>query len=335
MTALQQIDTQALNSRFDVRQLAGRYTTLHREAANELAGPCPRCGGTDRFHVSPSWWFCRSCHEKRSDAIGLMRFVHDCTFLEAVQMLDATTLPATKVIAPAPVKPGQTRPDAAWFATQPANMARYRDALWDGQNPGRSYLTDRGLTAETAIAWGLGYAANAMNRGPAIAIPWFRGKELFAIHFRFLDGQKPKLKYELGSRPAGLLCGRHAFRDGGRALFIIEGEFNAMSVWQLAHKAHVDVLSMGGQDTTITPAAIAFAQQYPVRIVWMDEEERAKKKASSLHGGAFWSVQTEHEGKTVKCDANELLQRWALAEVLERVLTSAGADAADMQRLGA
>ena len=36
----------------DMLELARRYTTLRRESSHEWAGPCPRCGGDDRFHCT-------------------------------------------------------------------------------------------------------------------------------------------------------------------------------------------------------------------------------------------------------------------------------------------
>src|SRR3990167_7590629 len=41
--------------------LAGRYTTLEKETPGEWAGPCPKCGGDDRFHVKAKSFFCRHC----------------------------------------------------------------------------------------------------------------------------------------------------------------------------------------------------------------------------------------------------------------------------------
>ncbi len=63
------IDTTALKSQVDLLALAGRHTALQRVAASgggEWAGPCPFCGGQDRFHVQPQAegggrWLCRGC----------------------------------------------------------------------------------------------------------------------------------------------------------------------------------------------------------------------------------------------------------------------------------
>lgn len=43
------------------------------------AGPCPVCGGKDRFSISPAKqaWNCRQCGRGGRDGIGLIGFVHD------------------------------------------------------------------------------------------------------------------------------------------------------------------------------------------------------------------------------------------------------------------
>jgi hypothetical protein len=46
-------------------------TAIKKESGNSLCGPCPRCGGTDRFVYktdSEKCW-CRQCHEKAMDII--------------------------------------------------------------------------------------------------------------------------------------------------------------------------------------------------------------------------------------------------------------------------
>lgn len=338
------IDTAAVNAAHDIRTLAAAHTTLRRESTHELSGPCPRCGGTDRFHAAPNFFFCRACYPldngQPHDAIGFFRWLKGASFREALDMLDALpAAPAPAPVAtpapPAPQRAGQTHPGPEWVERNGAAMRTYQEALWADQNPGRVYLWHRGLTFNTCSAYGLGFAAHAQNRGPAIAIPWYRGGDLFAIHYRFLDSNKPKFTYEGGSRPAGLLWGKQeGFRSDGRSLLLIEGEFNAMSVRQVARHARLDVLSVGGESAALTPAALSFIQSYPVRIAWMDKQEVARRYATQINGCAVWSVDVEEDGRRVKCDANELLQRAALVPTLEALLQRAGAPADDIARLG-
>jgi hypothetical protein len=54
----------------------------------QLSGPCPACGGNDRFNVDPyrNLWICRGCREG-GDVIKLVRHLDGCSFGEAVELL--------------------------------------------------------------------------------------------------------------------------------------------------------------------------------------------------------------------------------------------------------
>jgi hypothetical protein len=60
------IDNTLVKQSVDLLALVGRVVALKRMASTnggEYAGPCPFCGGTDRFHVwpagDPPGWWCR------------------------------------------------------------------------------------------------------------------------------------------------------------------------------------------------------------------------------------------------------------------------------------
>jgi hypothetical protein len=59
-----------------------------KRAGVEWTGPCPQCGGDDRFSVNlrKGKFNCRRCGAK-GDAIGLVRHVRGCTFPEALEFL--------------------------------------------------------------------------------------------------------------------------------------------------------------------------------------------------------------------------------------------------------
>lgn len=58
----------------------------------QLAGPCPDCGGNDRFGVNlkkgcGGVFHCRGCGASGGDAIALVQFLDGCGFLRAVETL--------------------------------------------------------------------------------------------------------------------------------------------------------------------------------------------------------------------------------------------------------
>ena len=73
-----------------VEQLGAK---LKRAGASEYVGPCPVCGGQDRFgvNIKKQVWNCRGCG-KGGDAIGLAQHAGDATFAEAVAALSGETL---------------------------------------------------------------------------------------------------------------------------------------------------------------------------------------------------------------------------------------------------
>jgi virulence-associated protein E/CHC2-type zinc finger protein len=68
-------------------EIARRGVKLSRQGS-ELVGPCPKCGGTDRFSINASKgvWNCRHC-EKGGDVIELVKHLDGCEFLDACETL--------------------------------------------------------------------------------------------------------------------------------------------------------------------------------------------------------------------------------------------------------
>ena len=114
-------DVEEIKSRVDVRELVPNHGALHRESSKELSGPCPKCGGTDRFHCQSSWFFCRQCHPERGDAIEFMKWLHGCGFKEACEMLGARTTPE---LLQRPSKADNLKQDAKWQSQRWQDEAR-------------------------------------------------------------------------------------------------------------------------------------------------------------------------------------------------------------------
>jgi predicted DNA-binding protein (UPF0251 family) len=60
----------------------------------ERCGPCPKCGGDDRFsvNISKQVWNCRGC-DKGGDVVGLVEHLDDCDFIVACTTLTGEPLP--------------------------------------------------------------------------------------------------------------------------------------------------------------------------------------------------------------------------------------------------
>lgn len=295
--------------RVDLVELAARYTELRRETPTEHAGACPKCNGSDRFHVnSAGWWFCRQCHPERADAIGFVRWLQPgLSFVDAVLALTDGSLPARPQ---APVKaqktPAQRWQDDTWQHTAKAIVTDAHERLcWhDAGAPGRDYLLRRGLTPATWYAYNLGYRADCAipgsegkRRAPAIVIPWQGRRGIFAIRYRFLtlqDGHKITSLQgsDFTSKLFGGQCLPHANDpapangerrlESARTLVVCEGEFNAMSIYQVAGFTGLDVLSVGSQSGRLADSALGFVGRYGQMIIWMDEDKQARRLLSAL-----------------------------------------------------
>jgi phage/plasmid primase-like uncharacterized protein len=71
-----------------VEEVLAKRRHHHKRNGKYLAGPCPVCGGDDRFSVtlSKNIWYCRGC-AKGGDVIALVQHIDKCGFLDAVETL--------------------------------------------------------------------------------------------------------------------------------------------------------------------------------------------------------------------------------------------------------
>jgi ribosomal protein L37AE/L43A len=74
--------------RADILGVARNLGAWLRRSGGEHVGPCPVCGGKDRFsvNVKKQLWNCRGCG-KGGDTIALVRHVDGVTFAQAVERL--------------------------------------------------------------------------------------------------------------------------------------------------------------------------------------------------------------------------------------------------------
>jgi hypothetical protein len=321
------IDTERLKSRVDLRELAGRLVELRAVTATEAAGPCPKCGGDDRFHVKDDTYFCRQCYPlgngKPHDAIEFVTWAGLAPdFLSAVAYLGGGV-----PVALGPVRKPEAKPavahwqDADWQTAARASIAEAQRVLETAAgDPGRVYLSGRGLTPATWQAWGLGYdpakydPATARKR-PAVVIPWQRDK-VTAVKYRFLDstGRKDRFTQKGGGQQIAFglnLAGQH-FGE----LWILEGELNAISLWQALRAAgavNFDVVSIGSDSKAGDPETVirSWAAKYAEVIVWADDPDKTAALMRALPGAR--GLRSPVIGGA-KLDANELLKLGGLAD---------------------
>lgn len=132
-----------------------------RRAGAELVGPCPACGGRDRFsiHRSKGIFHCRASRAG-GDVIALVQYVDACDFLSACSTLTGRQPPKGEATGPDVAELARreaARRAAAARREAEANLYRERERarmwdLWQGAVPARpgtathDYLARRGIT---------------------------------------------------------------------------------------------------------------------------------------------------------------------------------------------
>lgn len=285
----------------DLLGLIGRDVKLRRVASTnggEYAGPCPFCGGRDRFRVWPArgrFW-CRKCGAQ-GDAIDYIRRRNGLGFREAVEALGlpGRSTGPTASLARLPSEP-LAPPNANWQERGRVFAAECEVALWSEIGArALAWLRGRGLSDDVIREARLGY--NAQDRwedrgkwglGPGrpiwlprgIVIPWEIEGNLWRINIRRPLSPAQEARGEpkyIG--PAGWANALYnADRlEPGRPAVLVEGELDALTVRQHAGDLAVTVAtgSVGGARRTRWLARLAIASLVLVAFDADDAGEEA------------------------------------------------------------
>ncbi|KFC73214.1 DNA primase [Bosea sp. LC85] len=213
-------------------------------ARGDISGPCPRCRGVDRFSVKPSesMWFCRGEGRGGYDAISLVRYVQNCSFLVAVEWLTGEPKPGRTAKVETPDEKAareaerqrlqdesdKARADGERLNNQFREDERRRcREIWRNGKPASGslverYLQHRGIPAvpagaklrfhpEIHLRHPPGKGGEIVHTGPAMLSPIADNDSRFGgLHMTWLD---PRLAN--GTAPAG---------EKGKLKFVVAGE---------------------------------------------------------------------------------------------------------------
>jgi DNA primase len=256
-------------------------TTLRNVATThggEYAGPCPWCGGHDRFRVwpaadTPGYW-CRQC-DRKGDAIQWLRDREGLTYREACERLrrpmdEQAHVPSARPIPKVP--PLARPPSEAWQARARAFVEQCEQALWTLSGAealaylrSRSVHTDilRGAHVGLHVTerhdarqtWGLAPEGNRrqiwLPRG--LVFPWTVDSMVWRVTFRRLAprgtdlqqlGQVEGARHFSLAGSGNTLYGIDTVRPGVPAM-LVEAPLNALSLLQEAGDL-VAVVAAGG-----------------------------------------------------------------------------------------
>ena len=344
----QTIDTKQIKQNVSLIDLAGRYSELRKESPSEYSGPCPKCGGSDRFHCKAEMFFCRQCYpldnNQPHDAIAFLQWVEGKTFVDACNELTGnyqTTVTQTRPTAK------EAKPREWNEANQRQQAMRAHNALIaqkaDEARAALVYLQGRGIDLDIVKAFKIGVRMTSLPgawdsktnlfaypRQIAISLPWFdQNGALVAVKYRFLtdhtytdvDGRQRTHNKNSKGNFAGHAFGWQALQGPGKVdtLIICEGELNALSLWQ-AGQGRIDVLSVGGEGMIahLPQPVIDLAKQYQRVIVWADRGTLADSAALAIDAASMRSPMID--GYPKGADANDLLKMGKLGALLDNML---------------
>jgi phage/plasmid primase-like uncharacterized protein len=136
-----------MNARRDILGVARNLGARLRRSGGEWVGPCPVCGGKDRFAINPSkgLWNCRGCG-RGGDAIDLVRRVTGGSFRSAVAVVDGEPRPDHSCdVCPTQRVAKQATAPAAPRRADRRGLALWRKAAPIDRTPADLYLGARGF----------------------------------------------------------------------------------------------------------------------------------------------------------------------------------------------
>ena len=305
--------------------------------AKSYEGPCPNCGGTNRFSITVKN---NSCHCRKrcgisGDIVTAWATLRGLTNLEAAkEIIGETVAPkqwkpkVVEYVAPAPVSDWKSK-EWQQKAKISRQMASQRTSMLNTFEPdlalGKqfwSYLDSRGLRDyETEFGLGIANAWNPAEKVemPAIVIPWIYNDWLTNLKYRFISSDRLRFTSMAGGN--AILFGSHLECQSMRGT-LSEGEFNAMSIKLACPDYHAWSIGAQGNDLGID-AAVFVAKRRGIEemVLFFDEYEyalRAKEKFTEAGIGA--KAVCSQFG-----DANDLLVRYGgewLSEVVEGAFRS-------------
>lgn len=158
------VDTASLKASVDLLELLRPHVPLRKVArtnGGEFAGPCPFCGGRDRFRVWPAkWrWWCRQC-ERKGDAIAFVQQLYKVGFRDACDRLGCPSngSASSRVGLGYRKSPVAKSGPLRWQELGLQLVEKCESGLWSAQGiRARRWLHQRGLRDETLRQWRIGY----------------------------------------------------------------------------------------------------------------------------------------------------------------------------------
>lgn len=268
------------------------YAEAHLQRINRKSFACPSCGSGTGAHKTSALAFgktnftCFSCGAT-GDAIELARITEGLDFQAAAQSVaDAAGLrlefesAAGRGRTSFPTGEASEAAKAVQAVVPDHSEGRKRARRYieqsreDLDNPEAvAYLASRGVSLETARKFGLGY--DKATRG--IVVPYL-GTDWYYMR-RYIEPRGANKAYKPPTGEVGNMPLFNADALDGEAVFVVEGEFDALAVLELGFPA-VGINGTSGVERYVK--ALEARASKPVTVVMMDNDQRGKEAADKL-----------------------------------------------------
>jgi DNA primase len=300
---LKSIDLDRVKQDADLLAIIGHDTNLGNKPAattngGEWKGPCPFCGGENRFYVQPKRqpfprWYCRQCTPEGGSVID---YIAKRDGLDPTNKNDLAEIcrravgeiPTTSGPRPAPPpKPAYEPPADDWQELAKKIIETCKANLWaPSGKKALEYLKGRGLSESTIERFNLGYSANFYQdkklfvpRG--VLIPCTVAGEVWYLKIRLpvYTGGKKYTQVE-GSRPAAIYNADNL--AGANMALFCEGEFDCMIATQEFGEI-IPTVTLGSA-TNRPDLATWGAYLLPLQVVMMtyDADEAGSEGSAAL-----------------------------------------------------
>lgn len=290
----------------------------------EWSGPCPFCGGRDRFRVWPKTgrYWCRGCG-KAGDSIQYLRDGRGLSFHDACKVVGRT--PSLRASAPRPAPPVWTprhreAQSETWLKQARVFIDQAIENLWTPSGAAvRQWLhTEKGLSEATIkramlgyvsrdlyasrAAWGLPADEKKVWLPAGLVIPLLQGGSVQRLRIRRTEDTGPRYVVVSGSSSAPMTWSQ----DKG-AVVVVESELDGLLLYQIA----VDlcgVVALGNAQARPDPPTHELLQNTPLILVALDSDD-AGAKASWQFWPQTYGAKARRWPSILGKDASEARQK--------------------------
>lgn len=318
----------------DILSIAEGVTTLKKQGGAWHCGPCPQCGGHDRFYINTLDNLFKCGHAAGGNGCGwgggiaqLAAYAWNCSTWDAIDTLSGQSLRddrpvRSRQVSREVIKPSEARRNEQDDTTKNKHQQIFVKTIRQMEGPVgsevREYLLRRGIKQQT---WELNQvgAGFLYDRRAVVCFPHFLSGELVGINRRIVGAfGNGKTRFVKGGHWGLFMLKPIA---GAQTLIVVEGEINGLSIWQAvrAKGLLVDVISVGSEGAfkKLAQPLSERAQNYSTLLVWADKLKIAQQAQCHIQHDYILPIQSPRE-----LDANNLLKAGILETFLTRLLVA-------------